>query len=123
MVYTDDDETGVRVLVARKKWAKAKRLLTTLHGIVLASEWVDHKVLEGIRGFLVYVTRAYRPLTPFRMGLHMSIDGWRPGRDEEGWRLRDVEITDSRESEDDSDFEGPPALGPLQPPGQVKAVA
>jgi hypothetical protein len=88
MVYTDDAEAGVRVLVSRKKWAKAKQLLATLHGLVLASEWVDHKVLERIRGFLVYVARTYKPLTPFLMGLHMTIDGWRPGRDEEGWRLR-----------------------------------
>jgi hypothetical protein len=57
MVYTDDAEAGVRVLVSRKKWAKAKQLLATLHGLVLASEWVDHKVLEIIRGFLVYVAR------------------------------------------------------------------
>jgi hypothetical protein len=48
MVYTDDRSVGVRVLVSRKKWAKAKRLLATLHELVLASEWVDHKVLEII---------------------------------------------------------------------------
>jgi hypothetical protein len=57
MVYTDDSSAGVRILVSRKKWAKAKRLLATLHGLVLASEWVDHKVLERIRGLLVYVAR------------------------------------------------------------------
>jgi hypothetical protein len=91
MVYTDDAQAGVRVLVSRKKWARAKRLLATLHGLVLASEWVDHKVLERIRGFLVYVARTYKPLTPFPMGLHMTIDGWRPGRDEDGWRLRETE--------------------------------
>jgi hypothetical protein len=61
MVYTDDSVAGVQELVSRKKWAKAKRLLATLHGLVLASYWVDHKVLEIIRGFLVYVTRTYRP--------------------------------------------------------------
>jgi hypothetical protein len=27
MVYNDDDEAGVRVLVARKKWCRAKSLL------------------------------------------------------------------------------------------------
>jgi hypothetical protein len=82
MVYTDEAEAGVRVLVSRNKWAKANKLLATLRGLVLASEWVDHKVLERIRGFLVYVARTYKPLTPFLMGLHMTIDGWRPGRDE-----------------------------------------
>jgi hypothetical protein len=38
MVYTDDRSAGMRILVSRKKWAKAKRLLETLHKLVLASE-------------------------------------------------------------------------------------
>jgi hypothetical protein len=45
MIYTDDSAAGVRILVSRKKWAKAKRLLATLYELVLASEWVYHKVL------------------------------------------------------------------------------
>jgi hypothetical protein len=101
MVYTDDAEAGVWVLVSRKKWAKAKQLLENLHGLVLASEWVDHKVLERTRGFLVYVARTYKPITPFLMGLLMTIDGWRPGRDEEGWRLREAEREARRESDEE----------------------
>jgi hypothetical protein len=102
MVYTYDSAAGVRILVSSKKWDKAKRLLSTLHGIVMASEWVDHKVLEIIRGFMVYVARTYRHLTPFLMGLQMSIYGWRSGRYEEGWRLRDAEVNAIRDSEDES---------------------
>jgi hypothetical protein len=84
MVYTDDSAASVWILVSRKKWVKSKRLLTMLHELVLASEWVDNKVLDRIRGFLVYVARTYKPLTPFLMGLHMPIYGWSPGRDDEG---------------------------------------
>jgi hypothetical protein len=122
MVYTDDSAAGVRILVSRKKWAKAKRLLATLQELVLASEWVDHKVLEIIRGFLVYVAHTYKPLTPFLMGLHMSIDGWRPGRDDEGWRLRQAEVEASRDSDNDGDDEGINPSGTTLPTGQVKAV-
>jgi hypothetical protein len=107
MVYTDDAEEGVRVLVSRKK---------------LASEWLEHKVLERIQGFLVYVARTYKPLTPFLMGLHMTIDDWNPGRDEEGWRLREAEMEAIRESDEEGGSEEPPPLGPLQPPGLIKAV-
>jgi hypothetical protein len=64
----------------------------------------------------------YKPLTPFLMGLYMTIDGWRPGRDEEGWRLREAEMAASRESDEEGGSEEPPPLGPLQPPGLVKAV-
>jgi hypothetical protein len=79
MVYTYDAEAGVWVLVSRKKWAEANRLLANLHGLVMASEWVDHKVLERIKGLLVYVSRTYYPLTHFLIGLYMSIYGWRSG--------------------------------------------
>jgi hypothetical protein len=87
MIYTDDEEAGLRVLVARKKWCKAKRILAKLDVLLKESEMVDHKVLEGTRGFLVYVTRTYKPMAPFLLGFHLTIDSWRPGRDEEGWRL------------------------------------
>jgi hypothetical protein len=122
MMYTDEADAGVRVLVSRKKWYKANQLLANLHGLVLASEWVDHKVLERIRGFSVYVARTYKPITHFIMGLHMTIDGWRPGRDEEGWILREAERAASRESDEEGGSEEPPPLGPLQPPGLVKAA-
>jgi hypothetical protein len=35
------------------------------------------------------------------MGLHMLIDGWRPGRDEEGWRLRQAEVEAIRDKDED----------------------
>jgi hypothetical protein len=102
MVYTDGAEAGVQILVSRKTSAKSKRLLATPHGMVMASEWMEKNVLERVRGFLVYVAQTYRPLTLFLMGLHMSIDGWRSEKDEEGWRLREAEVKASRDSEEDS---------------------
>jgi hypothetical protein len=122
MVYTDDAEAGVRIPVFIKKWAKANRLLATLHGLVMASEWVDHNVLDMSRGFLVYVALTYRPLTPFLMGMHISIDGWRSGRDKEGWRLREAEVDASRDSEDESELDETPDWRTLQPPGRVKEL-
>jgi hypothetical protein len=96
--------------------------MATLHELVLASEWVDHKVLERIRGVLVYVARTYKPLTLFIMGLHMSIDVWRPGRDDEGWRLRQAEVEASIDSEEESEEDRSKPSGTNLPPGQVKAV-
>jgi hypothetical protein len=79
MVYTHDRSAGVRVFVCRKKWAKAKRPLAMLHELVLALEWVDHKFLERLCGFVIYVDRTYKTLTPLLMGLHMSIN-WMEAR-------------------------------------------
>jgi hypothetical protein len=69
----------------------------------MESEMVDHNELERTRGFLVYVASTYKPLTTFLPGLHLTIDSWRPGRDEEGWWLRQVEVDASMGSDEDSD--------------------
>jgi hypothetical protein len=55
-------------------------------------------------GFLVYVARTYKPLAPFLFGLHLTINSWRPGRDEEGWRLWQSEVEASLESDNESDI-------------------
>jgi hypothetical protein len=42
----------------------------------------------------------------FLLGLHfLTIDGWRPGWDEEGWWLMQVEVDASMESGEDSEEE------------------
>ena len=41
--------------------------------------------MERIRVFLIYVSRTFRWMTPYLKGLHLTIDGWRPGRDDELW--------------------------------------
>lgn len=47
---------------------------------------IDRKVLESFRGSLVYLQRTYPAITPYIKGYHLTIDGWRPDRDSEGWR-------------------------------------
>jgi hypothetical protein len=122
MIYTDNEEAGLRVLVARKKWCKAKHLLANLDALLKESEMVDHKVLERNRGFLVYVARTYKPTAPFLLGFHLTIDSWRPGLDEEGWRLRQAEVEASLESYDESDTEEGHGGEERAPPRLVLAV-
>jgi hypothetical protein len=83
---------------------------------------VDHKVLERIWGFLVYTAGDYKPLNPFLLGLHLTIDSWRLGRDEEGWRLREVEVDANMESDEYSNEEYWKESGAANPLGVVKAV-
>jgi hypothetical protein len=47
---------------------------------------LPHKQAERIRGFLIYVSRTYKSMVPYLKGLHLTLDFWRPNRDEEGWR-------------------------------------
>jgi hypothetical protein len=66
---------------------------------------VDHKVLERIRVFLVYVAITYKSLDPFLLGLHLTIGSWRTGRNEEGWRLRQAEAEARLEYDEESERE------------------
>jgi hypothetical protein len=110
------------VLVARKKWYKANRLLAKLDELLKDSEMVDGKVLKRTRGFLVYVTRTYMPMAPFLLRFHLNIDSWRPGRDKEGWRLRQMEVEARLESDDESNIEEGNGSEDVSPPRLVLAV-
>ena len=48
---------------------------------------IPHKRALSLRGFLVYVSRTYRGFVPYLKGLHLSLDSWRPNRDEDGWKI------------------------------------
>jgi hypothetical protein len=47
---------------------------------------LNHKQLERRRGFLVYVAQAYPSLVPYLKGIHLTLDSWRSGRNEDGWK-------------------------------------
>jgi hypothetical protein len=82
-------EDHVYIVVSKEKWKRAKRLVEEVAEMIVATPTsMDRKRLEQIRGFLIYVVQTYREMTPYLIGLHMTIDFWRPNRDEEGWRVR-----------------------------------
>jgi hypothetical protein len=102
-------ETGVFLLVSADKWEKTKVLLKEMLTLVQTNPGkIPRKRLEQIRGFLNYVAQTYTWLRPYLIGLHMTIDGWRPNRDSEGWRLQPSMILvkedlDNEGSNDESD--------------------
>jgi hypothetical protein len=104
IIYTDDEEAGVRVLVVRKKRCKAKSMLANMDYLLMELEIADHKVLKRTRGLLVYAARTYKPMAHFLLGFHLNIDSWRPGWDEEGWRMWQSEVEASLESDDESEL-------------------
>jgi predicted NAD/FAD-binding protein len=42
--------------------------------------------MELDRGFLIYVPQTYPAMVPFFKVIHLTLDGWRGGRDEQGWK-------------------------------------
>ena len=83
------DRDGVFVYVSQEKWDKTKRLLDEVQELLTSDpSKLPRKRLEQIRGFLQYVTRTYTGMNPYLIGFHLTIDGWREDRDDEGWRKR-----------------------------------
>jgi hypothetical protein len=82
------DGNKVTVLCTQDKWDKAKDYVRSLLSQLDNGETrFNHKDLERIRGFLVYVVRTYPSLNPYLKGIHLTLDSWRPQRDAEGWRI------------------------------------
>ena len=76
-----------------------------LHSWASTDDPIDRKELEKIRGFLVYVSLTYKALVPYLKGIHLTLESWRPDRDEEGWKLP------AKEREQlESDFDSPPTV-------------
>lgn len=85
VVYTTKER--VLVLVTEEKWIKAKSQIDELKEMI-EDPTVKRKRLQEIRGFLNYLGNIYPLLLSYLMGLHLTIDGWRRGRDISGWRIR-----------------------------------
>ena len=90
VVFTSDD--GVGVNCTQEKWDKTMNFLQSIRDMLDSGEPINHKMLERIRGFLLYVTRTYPAMVPFLKGIHLTLDSWRPGRDNDGWRLTMSEL-------------------------------
>jgi hypothetical protein len=89
MVKTTHD--SVSVFVSQEKWDKTKAQVgDILEELVRSPDgMLGHKALERKRGFLIYVTRTYISMVPYLKGIHLTLDSWRKGRDEDGWMESD----------------------------------
>ena len=59
---------------------KTRSLVLELETL-MREDRVPHKILECIRGLLIYVARDFRWMTPYLKGLHLTIDVWIERRD------------------------------------------
>jgi len=87
IIRTNESEVGV--VVSDERWNKTKSIIQGFYKHLKRDvEYeFDTKTLLSERGFLIYVSRTYKAITPFLKGLHLTIDGWRKDRDEEGWKV------------------------------------
>lgn len=89
VVYTTEEE--VYVFVTKEKWTKEKVQVTEVLHMLRRSRQLSRKRLQEIRGYLNYIAQTYPILQS-----HLTIDGRRENRDEDGWRVlldRDLSIS------------------------------
>jgi len=81
---------------------------------------IDFITLESYRGFLVYISRTYPFITPYLKGIHLTLDSWRPWRNDEAWKLPLSEIKAALDAKSTGTTSGVDADG--KPPSKVKVA-
>jgi hypothetical protein len=109
---------GISVQTSQEKWEK-ERFLLELEDEMQRSQTLDYKPLEQKRGFLVHLQRVYPAITPFLKGLHLTLDGWRPGRDTELWKIQGPQLCQEGIWDDSTDSWMPVTQDMLSPPSKV----
>ena len=100
---------GLFVTVSQKKWDRARKLIFKWYDRIKSKNAVkvNFKELESDLGFLVHLAMTYQNIKPFLKGFYATLNEWREGRDDEGWKLshrayqRFLQL--GRRSEDDID--------------------
>jgi hypothetical protein len=112
------DEGQVRLLISQDKWEKTKGLLFEVRQMLeLHPLALPRKRLEQIRGYLVHIAQTYSMFSSYLIGLHMTIDFWRPNRDQDGWRCSATYIQGIKDR-----GEWPEDYDSTKGPATVKAV-
>ena len=107
VVETTDD--AIYKTVSQERWDKTRKHISTLREWAKSEKEIDRKELERIRGFLVYVSLTYQSLVPYLKGVHLTLESWRPDRDEDGWKMRTKERDELLNNEDVREIiQGPP---------------
>jgi hypothetical protein len=82
----------VEVSMSQECWDKAKRMIFWIRDAVRESDTIDFKPLESYRGFLICISRTYPAITPYLKVIHLTLDSWRPWKDDDAWKLPLSEI-------------------------------
>ena len=86
MCLSKDD--GLYVTCTQDKWNKAKTIIdywmTTV--VEMKEEKLDVRKMEKEVGFLVHMSRTFPSMFPYLKGFYLTMNSWRSGRNDEGWK-------------------------------------
>ena len=80
---------GLFVTCSQEKWHKAKEIVNRRYAEVVLRliPALEHKSLERDVGFLVHLSCTFSAIFPYLRGIYNTLNGWRKGRDHDGWKL------------------------------------
>jgi hypothetical protein len=103
------EDGDVMVLTSQEKWDQLKAICLNWLGIIGGGKTeLEFERLRSDQGFLVYVTQAYPGMKPYLKGFNLSLETWREGRDEDGWKLQPRKPRDINQEEEKDDHKGKP---------------
>ena len=87
MCFSTDE--GLFVTCTQKKWDKGKKIVTKWLETLGKEDtkFLEHKALENDVGFLVHLSRTFPGMTPYLRGFYNTMNSWRMGRSEDGWKF------------------------------------
>ena len=88
-ICVSNEGEGLFVSCSQEKWEKGKAIVEKWHKAVVkeGSSRLNRKELERGVGFLVHLSRSFPCIMPYLKGIYLTMESWRVGRDEDGWKL------------------------------------
>jgi len=125
-------EDKVCTTVTKSKWEKGKDYILYLNDLLKNNPDadLDFKTLERIRGYLCHLGMTYDIIFPYLKGFHLLLCAHLPRRNEEGWKIRELEwlgyLTERKStgkiSEEEYENSMKEKFGDISNPTTVKAI-
>ncbi|KAI2503870.1 hypothetical protein MHU86_10595 [Fragilaria crotonensis] len=79
--------------VSQEKWEKGKMMINQLQQLLDSEKSgrpsINRKQLEKETGFLNHLSMTYEVVIPYLKGFYLTLNSWRPQRDEGDWKVSD----------------------------------
>jgi len=86
-------ESKIQKTVTKEKWTKGKEYIDDLNNLIHVKKLstLNFKYLEKIRGYLCHLAMTFDLLFPYLKGFHQTLCSYLPKRNEDGWKIHDLE--------------------------------
>ena len=85
------DSGSVSKTVSQEKWSNGRDILARMQKSLETCDCpdLDRKEFEKQTGFLNHLAMTFEEFNPFLKGCYLTLNSWRSGRDQDGWKIPD----------------------------------